>query len=349
MNRKERKKALMGPDELSVLCYQLSLMVGAGIGSEESVGILAADLPEGKDRQLLQKVHAVLLEGGSLSQALREADRFPNYFLRMVEIGERAGRLDRVLTALSAYYRRESAIRGSLRQAILYPAVMAVLIAVVFLALVMRVLPVFQQVFQQLGVSLSPIAQGLMQFGDISKYVAMVFAVVLVLAAAWVLWMFRTSKGQAAMSRLMGRTAASQAVDRSRFAAAMALMLSSGLALDEAMDRVCDLLDGTALSPALNTCRKAMLDGTAFPKAVEESGLFTGLQAGLLSAGFRSGVSEQAMEELARRCQSEADEKLGALLGRFEYTLVIVLCLAVGLVLLSVMLPLLGVLSAIGG
>ena len=172
---------------------------------------------------------------------------------------------------------------------------------------------------------------------------------VLVAAAVWVLWMFRTAKGQAALSSLLSGTAPYRAVDRSRFASAMALMLSSGLPLDEAMDRSCDLLDGTGIAPALKDCRDRMAAGTAFADAVESCGLFTGLQAGLLSAGFRAGVSEQAMEELSRRCQADADERLSLLLSRFEYGLVIILCLAVGLVLLSVMLPLLGVLSAIGG
>ena len=55
------------------------------------------------------------------------------------------------------------------------------------------------------------------------------------------------------------------------------------------------------------------------------------------------------MEELARRCQADAEEHLALLLSRFEYGLVAVLCVSVGLVLLSVMMPLLGVLSAIGG
>ena len=80
--------------------------------------------------------------------------------LRMVEIGQVSGRLEQVLSALSAYYRREADARQSLRRAIAYPAAMAVLIAVVFLALVSRVLPVFQQVFSQLGVSLSPLPRG---------------------------------------------------------------------------------------------------------------------------------------------------------------------------------------------
>ena len=58
--------------------------------------------------------------------------------------------------------------------------------------------------------------------------------------------------------------------------------------------------------------------------------------------------TEQAMEELASRCQAEADERLSSLLSRLEFALVLLLCVAVGLVLLSVMLPLLGVLTAIG-
>lgn len=346
---KASKRTPLSPDELSVFCYQLSLMVRAGIGSEESVGILADDARTPREKELLRQVHDTLLEGHPLSKALEETGVFPPYMLRMVEIGQISGRLDQVLTALSTFYQREAALRQSLRRAIAYPAAMAVLIAVVFLALVSRVLPVFQQVFSQLGVSLSPVARGLMQFGTVSQYVAGAFAVVLVLAAFYLLWMFRTPKGQAAMSRLLSATASAKAVDRSRFSSAMALMLSSGLPLDESVTRARELLEGTALSPALTRCQEQMDQGAPFSRAVEECGIFTGLQASLLSAGFRSGSSEQAMEELSRRCQAEADEHLAVLLGRFEYTLVAVLCTAVGLVLLSVMLPLLGVLSAIGG
>ena len=349
MKERNASRAALGAEELSVFCCQLSLMVKAGISSEESLGILADDAAGPRERELLSAIHQVLCRGEPLSAALAETGAFPPYLLKMVEIGQAAGRLDQVLSALADYYRREAATGQALRRAVLYPVVMAVLIAVVFLALVVRVLPVFQQVFSQLGVSMSPVARGLMRFGSVSRYAAAVFAVALAAAALWILWMFRTRRGQAAMSRLLSRSAASQAVDRSRFASVMALMLSSGLPLDEAMDRSCRLLEGTALSRPLAECRQKMLEGTAFPKAVEETGVFSGLQAGLLSAGFRAGSSDLAMEELAGRCQADADEKMSRLLGRFEYTLVVVLCAAVGLVLLSVMLPLLGALSSIGG
>ena len=223
------KHTPLSPDELSVFCYQLSLMVQAGIGSEESVGILADDARNPREQALLRQIHKVLMEGESLSKALESTGVFPNYLLRMVEIGQISGRLEQVLSALSTFYRRESALRQSLRRAVAYPAAMAVLIAVVFLALVSQVLPVFEQVFRQLGVSMSPVARGLMAFGDVSKYVAAVFAVVLILAAGYLLWLFRSQKGQAAMSRLLSHTGPSQAVDRSRFSAAMALASSTGI------------------------------------------------------------------------------------------------------------------------
>lgn len=343
---KPKQKSALAPERLSLFCCQLSLLLEAGVGSEEAVSLLAEDAPDAQGRALLAGLQARLEEGRPLSQALEEAGAFPDYLVRMVEIGQAAGRLDQVFSALAAYYDREAALRDSLRRAVAYPAAMAVLVAVIFLALVSRVLPVFEQAFAQLGVGLSPLAQGLLRFGTAGRYAAGVL--VLVLAAAGVTLLLRAQGRGSAFGVLFAKSAPARAVDRSRFASVMALMLSSGIGLDEAMERAGQLLSGSALAPDLARCRQALEEEGSFPRAAERSGIFTGLQAGLLSAGFRSGASERAMEELARRCQEEADGRIAQLLSRFEYALVAALCLVIGLVLLSVMLPLLGVLSAIG-
>ena len=255
------------------------------------------------------------------------------------------GRRDQVLSALSDYYRRESAPLDAIRRAVTYPAVMATLIALVFLVLVSRVLPVFSQVFSQLGAGLSPVAAALLSSGSTGQIIAYILSGLLLAGAGALLLFFRGERGV----RLFSRGATVEAVARGRFSSAMALMLQSGLPLDEAMERTSELLEGSPLAERFLDCRRRVSEGASFPCAVEDAGVLTGLQAGLLAAGFRTGVSEEAMAELARRCQAEADERLSRLLSRFEYLLVIVLCAAVGLVLLSVMLPLLGVLSAIGG
>lgn len=346
---KEHAKPEPAPtnDELSAFCSQLALMLKAGIGFEEGVELLGKDVGSLRVKALLGQIGSRLSQGAPLSAALAETGAFPLYLLRMVEIGHAAGRLEQVLSALGSYYQREADIGRSLRRMVAYPAVMAILIAVVFLVLVARVLPVFQQVFSQLGMSLNPAAQALLQVGAAGKYVASILAVVLALGAVALLYLFWGAGGSAVFTRVFAKTNAAKALDRSRFATAMALMLSSGLPLDESMVRTCQLLEGSALAPLLETCRVKMDAGTDFPHAVEE--IFSPLQSGLLAAGFRAGVSDQTMEEISHRCQMEADEALTLLLSRFEYGLVIALCASVGLVLLAVMLPLLGVLSAIGG
>lgn len=350
MSKIEKPDSALTAEELSVFCFQLSLMLKAGIGVEEGVGLLSGECDIPQRRALLDAVRAKLLDGCPLSAALEKSGVFPAYLIRMLEIGQAAGRQDQVLTALSDYYRREAETTSAVRRAILYPAVMAVLVAAVFLILMVRVLPVFEQVFKQLGIALSPVARGLLSAGAAGKYIGGVLVLTLgILAIALLFFSRRRARGAQSMeTRFLGRGKAALAVDRSRFSSAMSLMLSSGLPLDEAMDRTVRLLESSGLSPRLAECRSRMEQGASFPRAVADCGILNGMQSGLLAAGFRSGVPEQAMEELALRCADEADTALSALLSRLEFALVILLCAAVGLVLLSVMLPLLGVLSAIG-
>ena len=138
-------------DELSVLCWQLSLLSRAGVPWTECAGLLLEDGQPPRVKAALTRLQGPLSEGVPLSSAMEAAGTFPPYLLRMVEIGQLSGRLDQVLSALSDYYRRESATLDAIRRAVTYPAVMATLIALVFLVLVSRVLPVFPRYFPNWG------------------------------------------------------------------------------------------------------------------------------------------------------------------------------------------------------
>ncbi len=337
------KKKVLPDESLSAFFYQLALMTHAGISPEEGIFLLLEDAEE--ENNPMQKIHERLAEGEALSSAMRSSGLFPDYALRMLEIGELAGRQEQVLESLSAFYQREHSLKQSIHQAIAYPAVMAVLIGAVFLVLVGRVLPVFSGVFDQLGLSLSPVAAMLMRFGSVSKYIAGALSIALLALIAVLFVLYRAGKVKET-SIIRGETA--RCVARSRFSSAMALMLSSGLPIDDAVERVQLMLADTPLAEAVRTCGTKLLEGMSFSQAAESCKIFPSLETGLLRAGCRAGVTDQAMEELARRCQAQAEERLGRFLGRFQYGLVIVLCVAVGLVLLSVMLPLLGVLATIG-
>ena len=347
-----QRKTVLSSDQISVICYQISLMQSVGIGLEESFDALLKDTSLGHEHALLSSITTELEGGERLSTTLQNCAVFPDYMVKMIAIGEQTGRLDEVLTALSTFYQRESEKERAVRRAIAYPSLMSALIAVIFLVLVFEVLPVFDQVFNQMGISLSPFAQSILHLGELSHGLAVLFFGVLVLAAMSLIYVLCTPNGRQIGTKirksLFGKTKVEYALTRSRFANAMSLMMSSGIQIDESMEKAIDLLEHSPLKPHLTECLKQMNEGVLFSTAVENTGVLTGFHCGILHAGFRIGACEQVMAEVARRLQDEADDALDSLLGRFEYGLIFMMCSSVGLVLLSVMLPLLGALSAIG-
>ena len=123
MERDRMRRETLDDDTLSLFCSQLSLMLQAGIGVEEGAALLAGDADEPGQRTLLAGLRAGLDRGEPLSQALEATGGFPDYLLRMVEIGQASGRLDQVLAALGRYYARQADTRRALRRAVAYPAV----------------------------------------------------------------------------------------------------------------------------------------------------------------------------------------------------------------------------------
>ena len=332
----------LNADALDRISFQLSLLYRAGAPSEESLILLSKDASTGKQSQALSAMAKGLGEGLSLSAAARETGIFPRQYLAMLEVGEASGNMDEVLMALSRYYRRETGIQSALHRALIYPAVMAGLVLILLAVMLSQVLPVFAGVFQQMGVALPPLAQELMSFGQVSIYIAGVLCVFLLGGTLWLL----SRKGQQG-GLPIGR-AANDAMVRGQFSYVMSMLISSGLSFERGLDYAEELLRGSHLVERLRHCRLRMVDGVPFAKALEETEVLSPLQASLLAAGVRTGDAERAMDEVASRCAEESEEALSHFFTRLEFALVILLCSSVGLVLLSVMLPLVGLLSSIG-
>jgi type IV pilus assembly protein PilC len=328
------------------------MMIKSGINTEKSVAILLEDAGNGPDKELLTEIHALIEEGYTLSKTLEIVGRFPYHMVRMTEIGQLTGKLESVLFELSEFYRREAGVSKMIRNAIMYPAVMLVVTAVILFVIVSRVLPVFQQVFRDMGASLSASVQVMLRIADVSKYVAVGLSIVFVALVVICGLMSLSANGRAYLGRAADRvffgSKLNIAVSRSRFASAMSLMFSGGLNIGEALERSSELLGEGAFSADIRRCKERIDAGETFPKAAAAADIFTGMQAGLLSAGFRSGITEQAMREVARLCEEDSDAMFFRMVNRVEPALIVLLALSVGLVLLSVMLPLIGMMTAIG-
>ena len=161
----KHSKPQLSNETLSALCRQLGMLQRSGIPMGQGLELLAQDAQSPGERELLERLQTLEREKGSFADALEETGLFPEYMRRMVRLGEEAGRLDDVMGSLAEHYDREASLRDDLRGAVIYPLVMLGMLVVILALLLTQVMPVFDQVFAQLGTRLTGVSRMLMELG----------------------------------------------------------------------------------------------------------------------------------------------------------------------------------------
>jgi type IV pilus assembly protein PilC len=343
------KNITLSAEELAAFAAQLSLTVRTGIPLSEAIMILLEDAETEAAKKLLGKILDKLELGSTLSDALKDTGVFPIYMTQMIEIGEASGRLDRVLDSLYKYYEREDNIAKSAKSAITYPAIMLVILIMIIVILVTQVLPIFNQVFNTLGGEMTPLAQGAMRIGEIISNSSMILVIVIVALVLFFVIMRLTPGGRKSLSSF-GQKVFKQVTDRmaaAKFASGMSLMLASGLDIDRSVELTLPLMSNPKMYAKVQKLKEMTELGESFTSSVVATKIFSGMQGRMLTLGFKSGNLDNVMERIADDYEKEVDEKLDNLISIIEPTMVAILCVIVGLILLSAMLPLLGVMSSI--
>jgi len=133
-----------------------------------------------------------------------------------------------------------------------------------------------------------------------------------------------------------------------RFASAMALMLASGMDTDKSLEMTLKLVKTSSVREKIRLCQDKIGEGLRFSDALSDVGMFSGVYARMVAVAFKTGSMDTVMEKLAVRYEEETNTNIGNLISVVEPTLVAVLSIVVGVILLSVMLPLMGIMAAIG-
>lgn len=337
--------------ETASFCNQMAMILRSGISAVEGLQIMLEDAEGADEKALLQDMYDTFLSSGSFASTLEETGAFPKYMLHMVQIGEQAGKMEEVMTSLALYYEREDAIAKSVRSAVTYPLIMITMMLLVVLVLITKVLPIFNQVFAQLGREMTGFSKGLLSLGNaINRYSVFLVAILAVLFGA-VFFFTRTEKGRRVFTsvgakmkisrRLYDKMAACQ------FAGGMALTLSSGLTQEESIEMARSLTDNPVFLKKLDQFQADLKDGLPVSEALTKNHIFSGLYARMITIGVRTGSMDEVMQKIAGQYEEEIDSQLSSMISVLEPTLVAVLSIIVGMVLLSVMLPLMGILAGL--
>ena len=338
-------KARVPERYLPVFCQELHQLYRSGISPADGLDLLREDETDPEVLSWLDALCEHTKNGLPLAEALRETGAFPAYMTDMISLAEATGRLEDVLLSLQRYYERRIRLRADIRNAVTVPVVLLVVMLAVVVLLITQVLPVFDRVFAQLGVRMGGVAAGMMATGTALARCGTVLAVVLGAPAVPSLrerclaWFRRRFSGRG----ILGQMAVS------RFASAMAMATASGMGMEESIELAARLGGGAKeIDEKTAKCAELLQNGETPADALSQCGLFSARDCRLLKLAERTGSLPDTLEALAARQEEESLRRVDRLVGTIEPAIVLITSVLAGVILLSVMLPMMGLLSGIG-
>ena len=330
--------------ELSWLTRQLASLVAAGLSLEASLGVVMEQAARRPVAQLLAALRSDIRAGQSLSDALANHPRdFPDIYRALVRAGEQSGELEQVLDRLAAFIEDSGALRGKVLTAFIYPAIVSLISAAMVVFLLSYVVPqvvgAFTQARQQL-----PLLTRIMIAASEAVRDWGAAALLLLLGAAFLAAVllrrppvrlalhWRLLRVPVLGSYLLG-------VDTARFAATLAILAGSNVALLTALEAAGRTLSNLALRAAVSEAAARVREGLPLAAALQRSALFPPLLVQLVASGEKTGELASMLDRAAATLSAELERRALAMTALLEPLLILLMGGLVLMIVLAVMLP----------
>lgn len=349
---KRRKSEGLSSRDISLFCSQFVLILRSAIPLPDGIRAMSENVQDSSGKKLMLKIEQSLEQNGSFYTALTEAGAFPDYMVNMVRIGEKAGKLDDVMDALSSFYERDNKLKSYIRGALLHPLILVLMMAAVISVLIIKVLPVFNEVLLNMGSDMLSASRSVTRFGMAVGICALAVTMILALILVLMLALSGTEAGSQNLLDFVSRFGAarrlSEKIASARFASVMSMLLSSGYDTSQSFDFVVKILTGKNMIGKVEKIRQSVNSGGSLALAIEEAQIFPSVYSSMIHLGAKTGSLDTVMNKLADIYSDDVNDSIGKAVSVIEPAMISVLSIVIGGILLSVMLPLIGIMSSIG-
>lgn len=344
----------LSSSELSYFCTQVAMILKSGMLIQDGIEWMYKDIEEGSVKNALGILKDELSDRSSLHKAMENSGYFPSYIINMCQIGSLTGRLEDVMNSLSEYYDRETFLKSKIRNSIFYPSMLFIMMSFVILLLVTKIFPIFEGMVEELGGQLSNGSSFMMSFstGIMAGKFTLIFVLVVLLVTGAIYIFSRNENGKKTLSALLSNFIFTKSIMKEitayRFSSSMSLLMSSGMNVENSIDILLDIVDDPELKNKIEQCRMSISSGDDFLEAVSKLSLFSGMHLQMLNMGQHIGEMDIVMNKLTNIYENEAEQSINNAVSLIEPVLVGILCVVIGFILISVMLPLMNIMSSIG-
>jgi len=347
--------ASVSPKELSIFCKQMSVLFFSQITLMEGVLLLSEQTENTQLKLALQEIYEFMSKNNfTFAESMNMYEHiFGSYLLNMITVGEKSGSLDRVFLRLSDYYDKEGRIRKKVKSAIAYPAILTVLMLAIVVFLIVRILPMFNDVLNNMGGGELPgVTKALLSISSfLSNNFLIILLVIVVIAAAFKLYV-RTDKGSVWYDNFRMKAPfvgyMNSRVITARFSRSMSILLKSGVQLLNAFQDALTLVDNKYLKEKFLKAAQKIKAGDDLKDTLSEIEIFPPLFLRMVSIGQKTGNLDEMLDKCANMFDDDVDDAAERLTLMLEPILIIILSIVVGIILISVMLPMIEIMNQIG-
>lgn len=335
--------------ELTAFASQMNMVLKAGMAPVEGIQIMLDEAEDEDTEKILNRLNDSLLSDPSFSSALEKAEVFPSYMIHMVEIGERTGNLDTVMALLESHYKRADEMKRAQRSAVFYPILLTCLTIFIILVLIIEVMPVFYRVFTSLGVKLSGFSLVLYSLSNWNSSHHAFFFILSAIILVLLIYLAFTESGRKASVSFLSHFSSYQKrqhdTDASELASTLSMALSAGLTPEEGLALAAQLNDNPKSHHVYESMTEEMNSGQDVLTILRTHKVFSSGCLHMCAIGEKTGRMPEVLEQIADLYNTSLQEQADRRIGRMEPILILILSIVIGLILFSIMFPLLNILT----
>ncbi len=341
--------------ELAIFTRQFSVMIDAGLPLVQCLEILAGQQENITFQKILNGVRGSVEGGATLSASMKQYEKvFDPLYYNMVEAGETGGILDTILQRLSSYIEKNVKLKRAVQSAMIYPAAVLSIAGGVIILLLWKVVPIFTQLFNGLGVDL-PLPTRIVIM--LSNFVGSIYGFIIALFFAGGIFALKswygTPQGRMALDTvilkipLIGPLMRKIAV--ARFTRTLGTLISSGVPILEGLDITARTSGNAVVERAITQTRKAVEAGRSLVDPLKDTGVFPGMVTQMIGVGEQTGAMDAMLQKIADFYEDEVDAAVKDLLTAMEPIMIVVLGVVVGGIVISMYLPLFSLIGKLAG
>jgi type IV pilus assembly protein PilC len=336
-----------------VFCRIFSTMINAGLPLIQCLDILSQQEENKAFKKIIKTVKEDVEGGSSLTDALRKHPKvFDELFVNLVAAGEAGGILDVILIRLSNYMEKAMKLKSRVKGAMTYPAAVLVISICVVALLLLKVIPIFQKMFEGMGGQLpGPTAALIAASEFVQSYFLIMVGIIVVICIAFIRF-YKTEKGRWTVDSLMLKSPIFgpllKKVAVAKFSRTLSTMMSSGVPILEGLSIVSKTSGNVVVENALMKTRQSISEGRTIAEPLLETGIFPAMVVQMIAVGEATGALDAMLSKIADFYDDEVDAAVDAMTALLEPVMMVFLGGIVGSMIICMYLPIFKLASVVG-